>query len=166
MSKSITYSVYCITCTPLSLSYVGVTVSLKSRIAKHLHELRSKRHHNKEPQLAFDQYGEPSFQVHVLEVGVFGSKISAREKHWIKQLDTFNAGFNLTKGGMGSQPSPDPMPLQLTYYDDTIPQSLRERYSREEFERMDDWSPQEEREERQLFIQMMIDNHNRRTKRK
>lgn len=48
--------------------YIGSTNNLKKRIAQHLSELRSEKHHSFKLQEVFNQYGESSLTYYILEV--------------------------------------------------------------------------------------------------
>lgn len=81
-------------------SYVGGTRNVKGRWKKHRSMLRANNHCNKKLQLAWNKFGESSFEVRVLQVC---DKECMREfeKSWIARLDSCSRGYNSTPLGAG-----------------------------------------------------------------
>lgn len=53
--------------------------------------------------LAIDKHGKENFTKEILERNIDSHKIlNEREIYWIKYFNTFNKGYNLTKGGQGN----------------------------------------------------------------
>ena len=50
---------------------------------------------------AFTKYGQENFSFHVLEDGILPIFLPEREVYWIAKLNSFENGYNLTKGGNG-----------------------------------------------------------------
>ena len=52
---------------------------------------------------AIDKYGKENFTKEILERNIDSHEIlNDQEIYWIKYIDTFNKGYNLTKGGQGN----------------------------------------------------------------
>jgi len=52
---------------------------------------------------AIDKYGKENFTKEILERNINSYEIlNDREIYWIEYFDTFNSGYNLTKGGQGN----------------------------------------------------------------
>ena len=99
MAYKLEGGIYCITCLINGRKYVGATRKFAERKYHHFHALRKGTHRNDFLQRSFDKYGECNFEFTVLEIIANNSPMHEREVHWIKSLDTFNNGFNLTLGG-------------------------------------------------------------------
>lgn len=82
--------------------YIGKTTrSLQSRLKEHLSMLNKGSHHNYKVQECFIKYGEPIISI-IEEVPYTSiSTLSDREVYWIKELNSFKQGLNLTVGGEG-----------------------------------------------------------------
>lgn len=83
-------------------AYVGQTVfSLKIRRARHINQTLNKQDnmyfHN-----ALRKYGIKKFDWKILQKCDTIEELNRLEIHYIKLYDTFNNGYNLTKGGNGS----------------------------------------------------------------
>lgn len=79
------------------MKYVGQTIqSLKKRHYSHIT--------GKDSYIdrALRKYGEDNFKLEVLEDNIGADKLDEREIYWIKYYDSFNNGYNLTKGGQGT----------------------------------------------------------------
>lgn len=74
--------VYKITCLPTGKIYVGSSVDIRTRWSQHYNLLRRGEHHSKYLQLAWDKYGEPAFELTVLEC-VDPSRLIEAEQRWI-----------------------------------------------------------------------------------
>lgn len=99
MAYKLEGGIYCITCLINGRKYVGATRRFSERKYHHFHTLRKGTHRNDFLQRSFDKYGEENFEFQVLESVEHGKPLHELEVHWIKTLDTFNNGFNLTLGG-------------------------------------------------------------------
>ena len=77
--------------------YIGQSIDIHSRYLAHCGMLKLNTHHNYKLYGAYLKYGLPS--EYVLEEVVDLSLMNSREVFWVQQLDTYNNGMNLTKGG-------------------------------------------------------------------
>ncbi len=96
--------IYQILCLPTGKIYVGSAVDLRSRWAHHWRSLRRGDHHNIHLQLAWNKYGEKSFEYSVLEL-VDSSDLLRVEQEWIDRTGCAHSdiGFNVydTAGSPG-----------------------------------------------------------------
>lgn len=92
--------VYCIENTENGKKYVGLAKNIKARWHGHRTRLRNNTHPNRHLQAAWNKYGEGAFSFYVLEE-VAEVDLDDTEIKWIKRLDTFENGYNLTEGGGG-----------------------------------------------------------------
>lgn len=65
--------------------YVGSTVNISRRRARHFSELRNNRHNNKYLQSAWNKYGEQAFVFVVVEEVPKGKDVLAAENVWLKE---------------------------------------------------------------------------------
>lgn len=80
--------------------YIGQAKDINARWTHHKSDLKHQRHANKHLQNAWNKYGEENFTFSILEE-CSEEKLNEREKYWIKELDTFNNGYNQDFGGGG-----------------------------------------------------------------
>lgn len=92
--------IYCIENIYNSKKYIGQSVDVNYRLKKHFTKLRNQYHENKYLQRSFDKYGENNFKTYILEECP-KDELNEKEKYWIKKMDTFKNGYNLTIGGDG-----------------------------------------------------------------
>lgn len=80
------------------MKYVGQTICrLQKRHWEHLHR------DNSYIDRALRKYGEENFTLEVLEDGIEDRAVlNEREMYWIAKYDSFNNGYNLTRGGFGA----------------------------------------------------------------
>lgn len=78
--------------------YVGLSSQLKERKKQHFRKLSKNIHYNDHLQNAFNKYGEDSFRFLILEYCSEDS-LPIAEQEWIKMLNTYQNGYNLTLGG-------------------------------------------------------------------
>lgn len=96
--------------------YVGQTrFTLEHRWKQHIYE--SKRDLSKPLYKAIIKYGISNFYIEPLEEVPY-EKLNEREIFWIAELDTFNKGYNATKGGQG----------KLTIYQDSYFEEIKDLY--------------------------------------
>lgn len=82
--------------------YVGQTVqTLKKRFTGHCCYSKSDRSDNMLIKRAIHKYGKNRFHISLIEECPI-DRISEREIYWISYYDTYNNGYNLTKGGQSS----------------------------------------------------------------
>lgn len=74
--------------------YVGSSVNIVNRIARHKADLRHNKHDNVFLQRAWILYGEAAFEFEVIEV-VVTEKLLEREQYWIDVLVKPGGGYNL-----------------------------------------------------------------------
>lgn len=87
--------IYIITNKRTKKSYVGQSGNVYRRRKQHFSALKSGKHENWLLQFEFNMYGARSFEWKVLE-WCNPADLNAREKYWIKTLDTMAPnGFNL-----------------------------------------------------------------------
>lgn len=87
--------------------YVGQTIqSLGKRFKNHCCHTKSDRSENMYIKRAIHKYGKEHFHIVLLEE-VDINLLDEREKYWIERLDSYNNGYNLTKGGQVSKYSED-----------------------------------------------------------
>lgn len=91
--------IYKITCSINNKIYIGSTNSFSERKYHHFHTLENNTHRNTYLQRAYNKYGCECFEFSIIEVLNENDKINNREIYWIKTLDSFKNGFNLTEGG-------------------------------------------------------------------
>ena len=65
--------------------YVGQSVNMRNRYARHLNSLRKNKHYNQYLQRSFNKYKEESFYAEVLEF-CKPEKLNHKERYWIKRL--------------------------------------------------------------------------------
>lgn len=84
--------------------YVGKTTNLKHRWEEHLSNLRNNKHHSIELQRSYNKYGEDNFlfEYEIVEVKN-DNELNILEMNKIKELDSFNNGYNETLGGDGNK---------------------------------------------------------------
>lgn len=87
--------IYCITNRNNNKQYVGMTTrSIERRFAEHC---EADTYIGK----AIRKHGIHSFDVQLLEVADSREELIEKEIYWIKKLQTFGKGYNLTRGGDG-----------------------------------------------------------------
>lgn len=84
--------IYAITCLPTGKRYIGQTVEPVVRFATHRNSLRHKRHHCKEMQADWDQYGKGQFLFAVLQSKLFTKRdtCDAEAAHIFQSKDCYN----------------------------------------------------------------------------
>ena len=96
---------------PHGKTYVGLSTDIERRWKEENYAaLHPKQSYSEGLSWALKQYGVKNFKNTVLEEVPFDQSLdifenakilSEREKFWIDKLDTYNNGYNLTKGGSG-----------------------------------------------------------------
>lgn len=92
--------VYLITNKINNKRYVGITIkNIEDRFAEHAHPRKKK---NKSAiSEAILKYGKENFSTIQIDVASTIEELKKKEIYWIKELDTFQNEYNLTKGGDG-----------------------------------------------------------------
>lgn len=78
--------------------YIGQSINIEKRKAQHFSELRNNTHINKHLQHAFNKYGENAFIFEIIKA-CKPRYLNRLEKMYIRIYDTYNNGYNQTKGG-------------------------------------------------------------------
>lgn len=88
--------IYCITCLPTGLVYVGSSNKIPRRWTIHRWLLRKNNHDNPRLQNAYNKHGKDCFQFSVLELVADPLRLIQREQHWIDSLRSAvpEFGFN------------------------------------------------------------------------
>lgn len=89
--------------------YIGKSVDINRRRIRHYSELRNKKHSNLKLQRHFDKYGETDLIYGIFECLSYSNndiesikkELLRLEIEYIIKYDSFQNGFNLTKGGDG-----------------------------------------------------------------
>ena len=100
--------IYKITNTINSKSYIGQTIqNVKERFYQHCATKCSKAVSNMAIHRAIKKYGKSNFTVEVIEE-IDSANLNDRERYWIKCYNSYNNGYNSTKGGQdGCKPFKD-----------------------------------------------------------
>ena len=100
--------IYKITNTINGKSYIGQTIqNVKERFYQHCATKCSKAVSNMAIHRAIKKYGKSNFTVEVIEE-IDSTNLNDRERYWIKYYNSYNNGYNSTKGGQdGCKPFKD-----------------------------------------------------------
>ena len=100
--------IYKITNTINGKSYIGQTIqNVKERFYQHCATKCSKVVSNMAIHRAIKKYGKSNFTVEVIEE-IDSTNLNDRERYWIKYYNSYNNGYNSTKGGQdGCKPFKD-----------------------------------------------------------
>ena len=100
--------IYKITNTINGKSYIGQTIqNVKERFYQHCATKCSKAVSNMAIHRAIKKYGKSNFTVEVIEE-IDSANLNDRERYWIKCYNSYNNGYNSTKGGQeGCKPFKD-----------------------------------------------------------
>lgn len=100
--------IYKITNTINSKSYIGQTIqNVKERFYQHCATKCSKAVSNMAIHRAIKKYGKSNFTVEVIEE-IDSANLNDSERYWIKYYNSYNNGYNSTKGGQdGCKPFKD-----------------------------------------------------------
>ena len=100
--------IYKITNTINGKSYIGQTIqNVKERFYQHCATKCSKAVSNMAIHRAIKKYGKSNFTVEVIEE-IASANLNDRERYWIKYYNSYNNGYNSTKGGQdGCKPFKD-----------------------------------------------------------
>lgn len=87
--------VYQIRCTENGKIYIGSSIRIRSRISRHLMDLRRNVHSNQHLQNAFNKYGENKFEAIVLEL-CDKNKLCVTEQFYLDKLQPYDRliGYN------------------------------------------------------------------------
>ena len=100
--------IYKITNTINGKSYIGQIIqNVKERFYQHCATKCSKAVSNMAIHRAIKKYGKSNFTVEVIEE-INSANLNDRERYWIKYYNSYNNGYNSTKGGQdGCKPFKD-----------------------------------------------------------
>ena len=100
--------IYKITNTINGKYYIGQTIqNVKERFYQHCATKCSKAVSNMAIHIAIKKYGKSNFTVEVIEE-IDSANLNDRERYWIKYYNSYNNGYNSTKGGQdGCKPFKD-----------------------------------------------------------
>lgn len=100
--------IYKITNTINGKYYIGQTIqNVKERFYQHCATKCSKAVSNMAIHRAIKKYGKSNFTVEVIEE-IDSANLNDRERYWIKYYNSYNNGYNSTKGGQdGCKPFKD-----------------------------------------------------------
>lgn len=91
-----TCGIYCITNNINGMKYVGQSVCIEKRFQQHIHS-----NCNSEIHKAIEEYGVANFRFEVL-VACSKSELDEQEVKFIRLLDSYENGYNQTRGGQHS----------------------------------------------------------------
>lgn len=93
--------IYRVVCLVNGLSYIGQSKDIEKRWRQHDIELYKRQHHSKKLQYDYDIYGSQLFVKFILKTFNTYDRnlLNAWEKFFIKEYNSFNIGYNGTKGG-------------------------------------------------------------------
>ena len=89
-------------------SYIGKSKNIEERWKQHLRPSSWQNEPNKPLYRAFKKYGIDNFTFSVIEIIDDYNKSDQQEQFWIKKFNTYQNGYNATKGGDGGITVPDP----------------------------------------------------------
>lgn len=81
--------------------YIGQTNDIKTRWSNHKYELNKGIHSSIHLQRSWNKYGGDNFIFKIIENGISKDNINEKETNYIKKYNSYNKGYNLTKGGEG-----------------------------------------------------------------
>jgi len=82
--------------------YIGQAINIEERWKDHKWELNNNKKCNKYLQNAWNKYGKDNFEFSIIEE-CEEDKLNEKEIYYISYYDSYNNGYNLTKGGDGSR---------------------------------------------------------------
>lgn len=93
------YRVYKITNNINNKVYIGITCqTLNQRFRKHLTDKR-KGKRTRALYNAMNKYPDAGWAIHLIEDNILDTNIDEKEQYYIQLYDSFNNGYNCTKGG-------------------------------------------------------------------
>lgn len=91
--------IYCISNSINNKKYIGQThYSIEKRWQEHRYDSHKNRYVNRPLYNAIQKYGIKYFFIEQIEE-VPNEKLNERERYWIEYYDSYNNGYNATKGG-------------------------------------------------------------------
>lgn len=83
-------------------SYIGQSIDIEKRWQQHKSKSSWRVQKEKALYRAFTKYGLDNFEFEIIEE-CKRKFLDKREIYWIKKYDTYNNGYNMTKGGQGDR---------------------------------------------------------------
>ena len=94
-----THRVYCLFNIVTNQQYIGMTsLTLKRRMIQHLSDLRKNRHSSTAMQYDYNNHGESSFRITLIEGGLDLESAYDQEQFYIDTYGTVKHGYNTVKG--------------------------------------------------------------------
>lgn len=81
--------------------YIGQTTNFSRRINDHFYQLKNHTHRNSKLQKAYDIYGRDTFIIEKETYDLSTEELNALETKIINQEDSYEHGYNKTRGGGG-----------------------------------------------------------------
>lgn len=83
-------------------SYIGQSIHIEARWQEHIRRAINEKNPTKKLYIAMREYGIDQFVFEVLEECALDQQVlDEREKYWIEYYNSFNNGYNSTRGGQG-----------------------------------------------------------------
>ena len=97
--------IYCITNLVNNKKYVGKTSlpDINQRFIQHKNDCNKSRNDNRPLYRAMRKYGKENFIIELIEQVDTEEEACLKEQYWIKQLNTYKYGYNITYGGDGKR---------------------------------------------------------------
>ena len=90
--------IYSITHITDNKKYIGQTIDLSNRWYNHKNDLKQNKHHSSKLQRAWNKYEEDEFKFDIIEE-IDDVLLNEREKYWIQYYNSYENGYNETRGG-------------------------------------------------------------------
>ena len=82
--------------------YIGQTIrGLESRFARHIHDAEKNPQTENKFHRAINKYGKDKFFIEEIDEAKTQEELNTKEKFWIKQYNSIEAGYNTAEGGEG-----------------------------------------------------------------
>lgn len=85
--------------------YIGASKHIEKRYKEHLRDMENNTQKQKTLYKAFKKYGLDNFEFSIIEECLPGDRFK-REKYWIDYYNTYEDGYNETRGGEGLDGAP------------------------------------------------------------
>ena len=112
-TKNVISGIYKITNKINGKCYIGQSINIGKRFAQHKSQSYRNIHVNKLLYKAIEKYGIENFSFDVIENCEINI-LDDREKYWIEYFDSYNKGYNSTKGGKGVSGDYHSCPIVIT----------------------------------------------------
>jgi group I intron endonuclease len=101
-SKEKLTGIYKIHNTAINKIYIGASKDIYTRHNQHILSLNYGDHYNKALQNDWNEYTESKFLFEILELCT-ADQLFEKEVYWIDKLNSYNEGYNDTRGGKGTK---------------------------------------------------------------